>query len=92
MDCSCHSLVMDSGGSPPNERMTAKMPPVAARTRRTWKKRLLPSPGGSRARGPWGPKAIQYAVGEGVSVRYSLGLKVRGISEVNDRDRNIPLN
>lgn len=34
---------------------------------------FLDSPGGGRARGPWGPKAIQYAVGRNFGHFYVKG-------------------
>ena len=38
-------------------KITPEIPtPIAV-----YKKTFLPSPGGGRARGPWGPNAIQYA-------------------------------
>lgn len=62
--CSCHSLVMVCGAGLANERMVAKIMKLTARPMATPMATFFPSSGGSRARGPCGPKETQYAVRE----------------------------
>ena len=59
---SWYSLVMVLGGSRAIDLMATKMTKEMAIPMVVYRKTVLPSPGGSRARGPCGPNAIQYAV------------------------------
>ncbi len=62
LEASCHSLVMVCGGGLAKNRMVPKATKLTTTATMVPTKTLPLSPGGSRARGPWGPKAIQYAV------------------------------
>ena len=52
------------GGGRANIRSMTKMTPETTMASVVYQNTFLPWPGGSRARGPWGPKAIQYAAQE----------------------------
>lgn len=54
----------------------------------TYKKTFLPSPGGGSARGPCGPKAIQYATVYVVSGRNMTFKVARMVSSCNDAFRS----
>jgi hypothetical protein len=65
---SWYSLFMVPGAGPANWRMVTKMTKLIATPRKVYPATYHPSFGGGRARGPWSPKAIQYAV----PVRHSI--------------------
>lgn len=58
---SCHSLVMVEGGARANNRIMKKTTQHTPVIPMTDQKMNQFCPGGGRARGPWGPNAIQYA-------------------------------
>lgn len=58
---SWYSLVMVFGGPRASSRTRANRTHETTKASTTMPKTCLPSPGGSKARGPWGPNAIQYA-------------------------------
>lgn len=58
---SWYSRVIVLGAGPANERMPAKSPKATSKDRATYKATLRFSSAGGTARGPWAPKAIQYA-------------------------------
>jgi hypothetical protein len=58
-EASCHSLVMVCGAGLANKRLAMNIKAATPTETDTHRATLRPSPGGSRARGPCGPKAIQ---------------------------------
>lgn len=62
LEASWYSLDMVRGAGLANMRMVAKMAKDTATPTAVYRATLRPSSGGGMARGPWGPKAIQYAV------------------------------
>lgn len=62
MEASWYSRFMVPGAGPAKDRIVAKAAKLTKMPRAVYRATLRPSSAAGAARGPWGPKAIQYAV------------------------------
>jgi len=80
---SWYSLFMVPGAGPANWRMATKMTKLTATPRNVYPATYHPSFGGGRARGPWLPKAIQYAAFFSCGVNSAQGTFMRSRNAIH---------